>query len=542
MSTSDVIIVGAGAAGGTVAGVLAEAGKRVILLERGQDLSFDQIGRDHLRNQRLSQYGNNAGPDLKGNPRVFQDFTRDYLAKPHEGIYHANAATVGGGTRVYGAQAWRFMPQDFRMASLYGVPEGSSLANWPITYDDLAPYYERAEWEIGVCGDASQMQHLPAYDKPYPMPPMPLNLQGQTLRRGAAALGWKTNPVPLLINSTEYNERAACIGCQHCVGFACPVDAKNGSRNTLIARALATGNCKLVTGAMVERILTNDAGRTTGVAYWNTEGERIELTAEVVIVSAGAIESARLLLNSVTKNEPCGLGNNNDQVGRHLQGHYYPGAYGLFPEVVKDNLGPGVTTAICEFNHGNDGIIGGGMLADEFTVLPIIFWKRKLPPNLPRWGVANKNFMRENYLRVTDVMGPVQEIPSPNSRVTVSPQVRDKYGIPVAHLSGTTHPETVRTAAFMHQRAKEWIQASGAVKVWGEPPSLGFSAGQHQAGTCRMGDDPTTSVVNSWGQVHGHDNLFVVDSSVHVTNGGFNPVLTIMALAFRSAEHIAQNW
>ncbi len=138
------------------------------------------------------------------------------------------------------------------------------------------------------------------------------------------------------------------------------------------------------------------------------------------------------------------------------------------------------------------------------------------------------------------VTGPVQEIPNPEARVTLDHAVRDRWGIPVAQLSGTTHPETVRTAAFMFERAREWLQASGAMQVWGQPPGLYLSGGQHQAGTCRMGNDPLTSVVDPWGQVYGHDNLFVADGSVHVTNGGFNPVLTILALAFRTAEHIVQ--
>ncbi len=541
MSTYDVMIVGSGGGGGVAAGVLSEAGKKVLLLERGRALSFAEVGRDHLRNQRFSEYGHNAGPDVIGNPRIYEDFAGEVIVPPNDGRYQANAASLGGGTQVFGAQAWRFMPQDFRMASTYGVPEGSSLADWCISFDDLAPYYERAEWEIGVCGDHARMTHLPAYAKPYPMPPIGVNLQGQTLRRGAQSLGWMTSPVPLLINSVDYGGRAACIHCQHCVGFACPVDAKNGTGNTVIARALATGNCTLVTEAMVERITVSESGRVTGVAYV-LDGVRVEATAEVVIVSAGAIESARLLLNSASAREQSGLGNNHDQVGRHLQGHYYPGAVGLFPDAVQDNVGPGVTTATMQFNHGNDGIIGGGMLADEFVVLPIIFWKRKLPPDLPRWGAANKAFMRDNYLRVADVTGPVQEIPSPDARVTVNPQMRDSTGIPVAKLSGTTHPETVRTAAFMHERAREWLRASGAVKVWGTSPRLRLSAGQHQAGTCRMGDDPQSSVVDRWGRVHGHDNLFVMDASVHVTNGGFNPVLTIMALAFRAAEHLAETW
>jgi choline dehydrogenase-like flavoprotein len=542
MTHYDVIVIGAGAGGGIAAGILAEAGKRVLLLERGRKLGFDDVPRDHLRNQRMSLYGHNAGPDINHNPRVVEDTSGEHTVPPHDFRYNANAACVGSGTLVYGAQAWRFMPQDFRMASIYGVPEGSSLADWPITYDELAPYYEQAEWEIGVAGDRDAMGHLPAYDKPYPMPPQSPNLQGQTARRGAAALGWKTLPIPLLINSTPYNNRPACIRCQHCVGFACPVDAKNGSQNTVIARALATGRCDLVAEAMVERITTNDAGRVTGVVYITSNGQRIEVTSDIVIVSGGAIETARLLLNSASRTEPNGLGNNHDQVGRHLQGHYYPGAMGLFEEHVQDNLGPGATTATCEFNHDNEGIVGGGMLADDFIVLPAIFWKRKLPPDLPKWGAANKNFMRDNYLRVMDITGPVHEIPSPDARVTLDKNVRDSLGIPVAHLSGTTHPETVRTAVYMNQRAKEWLKASGAVKVWGEAAGLYLSGGQHQAGTCRMGDDPQTSVVDRWCKVHGHDNLFIADSSVHTTNGGFNPVLTIMALAFRTASHIAETW
>ncbi len=152
----DAIVVGAGAAGGIVACLLAEAGKHVLLLERGRNLTYEQVGRDHLRNHRLSAYGHNTGPDLNGNPRVAVDpGGAAHLLRPHEGGYHNNAMVVGGGTRVYGGMAWRYMPQDFQMASTYGVPPGSSLADWPISYDDLEPYYERAEWEIGVAGQSS---------------------------------------------------------------------------------------------------------------------------------------------------------------------------------------------------------------------------------------------------------------------------------------------------------------------------------------------------------------------------------------------------
>ena len=544
MNEYDAIIIGSGAAGGIVACVLAEAGKHVLLLERGSHLSFADVGRDHLRNQRLAIYGHNAGPDAIGNPRVFVDpVGQSRIVKPYELDYHNNAACVGGGTRVYGAQAWRFHPNDFRMASKYGVPEGSSLADWPISYETLEPFYERAEWELGAAGDGASIQHQVPRKRNYPLRPVGPSPQTIALKNAAQRLGWVTTPVPLLINTEPYAGRAACINCKYCVGFACPTDAKSGSQNTVIPRALATHNCELRTQTIVELIETDDRGNVTGISYFdNSAGETRRQTAraKVVIVSAGAIESARLLLNSHSPLHPAGLGNESDQVGRNLQGHLYPRAYGISPTKVFDGIGPGVTIATTQFNHDNAGIVGGGMLADDFIKPPIDFWYDSLPPDLPRWGIENKRFMRENYTRVLHVRGPVQDVPNPEGRVTIDPAVRDKWGIPVARLSGTTHPATVEAAEFMRERGEEWLRASGCEKVWSTQPGLILSGRQHQAGTCRMGRDPKTSVTDEWGRVHNHDNLFVVDGSLHVTNGGFNPVLTIMALAFRSAEYIVR--
>ena len=543
MNDYDVIIVGAGAAGGIVACVLAEAGKRVLLLERGPALSFKEIPRDHLRNQRLSIYGHNAGPDLDGNPRVFVDPSGvSRIVKPHELDYHNNAACLGGGTRVYGAQAWRFLPDDFRMASKYGVPKGSSLADWPISYETLEPFYERVEWELGAAGDGTTQTQI-VRRRNYPLPPVPPSPQTMALSNGADRLGWSTTPVPLLINTKPYQGRDQCIACKYCVGFGCPTDAKNGTHNTVIPRALATGNCKVLTNVIVEQIDVNERGDVGGVAFFNNLGgtiRRESARSKLVVVSGGAIESARLLLNSQSSLHPEGLGNAHDQVGRNLQGHLYPRAYGISSSRVFNGIGPGVTIATLQFNHDNPGIVGGGMLADDFIKPPIDFWYDSLPPDLPRWGKANKQFMRDNYTRVMHVRGPVQDIPSPEGRVTIDKSVRDKWRIPVARLSGTTHPATVESAEFMRERAVEWLQASGCQTVWSTQPGLILSGRQHQAGTCRMGTDRKTSVTDEWGRVHDHDNLFVIDGSIHVTNGGVNPVLTIMALAFRSAEYIAR--
>jgi choline dehydrogenase-like flavoprotein len=445
---------------------------------------------------------------------------------------------------VYGAQAWRFMPEDFRMATTYGVPGGSSLADWPIGYDDLEPFYERAEWELGVAGDGAPLTGRVPRRRGYPLPPLPPSPQTAALERGARHLGWGTSPVPVLINTVPYGGRAACVQCKYCVGFACPTDAKSGSHNTTIPRALATGHCEIVTGAMAERVETDGRGRAMGVTYLrneNGETRRHCAEAKVVVVSGGAIESARLLLNSHSRHHPRGLGNAHDQVGRNLQGHLYSRAYGIAPEPVYSGIGPGVTVATTRWNHGTPGIVGGGMLADDFIKPPIDFWYDSLPPDLPRWGLANKRFMRDNYTRVLHVRGPVQDIPSPEGRVTVDYAVRDRWGIPVARLSGTTHPASVAAAEFLRARGEEWLRASGCETVWSAQPGLVLSGGQHQAGTCRMGRDPRMSVTDEWGRVHGHDGLFVIDGSLHVTNGGFNPVLTIMALAYRSAEHVARS-
>jgi choline dehydrogenase-like flavoprotein len=544
----DAIVIGSGAGGGVAAGLLAEAGKRVLLLERGRALTFQDVGRDHLRNQRLSQYGVNAGPNLDGAPRVAVDAAgRAVTVGPLDGRYQNNAACVGSGTRVYGAQAWRFLPDDFRMASKYGIPEGSSLADWPITYEDLAPSYERAEWEMGVAGDEETAGINRPRHKAYPMPPMPMNAQGKALRAGAKALGWDTQYVPLLINSVPYNNRGVCVHCQHCVGFACPTDAKTGTQNTLVPRALATGNCTLETESMAECIDTDSAGHVVGVTYWNSAGERVTAQSEVVVASGGAVETARLLLNSKSFAHPNGLGNAHDQVGRNLQGHYYAGAVGWMPEPIWDGIGPGPTTATINFNHDNvdekgAGVIGGGMLCDDFITLPLSFLKGRVPAEVPRWGLAHKEWMRRNYTRMLLAMGPVQEIPSPDGRVAVDPDVRDQWGIPVARFSGTTHPETIRTYDFMRARGEEWVRSSGAENVGSGPTGLYLSGGQHQAGTCRMGHDPQTSVTDLWGRVHGHDNLYIADGSLHVTNGGFNPVLTILALSYRVAGHLVESW
>lgn len=538
----NAVVVGAGAGGGIVTKELAEAGLSVVLLERGKWYSAFDCRKDDLRNQRTTALGNGFGPDDERHPRVLVDLNgRERIVRASEGGYNNNAACVGGGTLTYGAMAWRLMEKDFRMRSTYGAPEGSTLEDWPISYDDLEPCYEKAEWEIGVSGDVSPDPFHAPRRKPLPMPPLPPNRECEILKPAAKRLGLHPFDIPMLRNSVPYNGRPPCMRCRWCVGFACEVNAKCGTQNTVIPQALATRNCELRTECVAREILTDSRGRATGVAYFDASDRLQTQTADLVVVSCAAIESARLLLNSKSRLFPDGLGNRYDWAGRNLQGHTYPGAFGLFEFDTYDDIGPGAGVALCDYNHGNPGLRGGSMLANEFIRLPYQF-VGALPASLPKWGKAHKEFMRQWYRRSIGFKGPVQEMPVFDARVQVDPKVKDYWGIPVARLSGGKHPHTLEVARFMADRGEAVLKEAGAIFTWKNIPGPGLSGGQHQAGTCRMGNDPKTSVVDKHCRVHDVDNLFVVDGSVHVTNGGFNPVLTIMAIAYHASPHIVRTW
>lgn len=543
MKRVNAVIVGAGAAGGVVAKELAVAGLSVVLLERGKWYTAWDGRKDDLRNQRTTILGNAFGPEDDGTQRVVVDakgVARMVLAS--EGAYSNDAACVGGGTLSYGAQAWRYMPQDFRMRSTYGAPQGSSLEDWPISYDDLEPFYEKAEYEIGVSGDYSGTPFHGPRKRPLPMPPLPPGHEYGILEPAARRLGLHPFHIPMARNSVPYNGRGPCMRCRWCCGFACEGDAKNGSQNTVIPVALNTGNCELRTECMAKEILTDDRGHARGVAYFDARGRLREQLADLVVVSGCATESARLLLNSKSRLFPNGLGNRYDQVGRNLQGHHYTGALGYFDYDTYDDIGPGASIAVSDYNHGTPGLCGGGMLANEFIRLPIQMIDR-LPPGTPRWGKGHKDGMRAWHKRTIIVMGPTQQIPTAEGRVTLDPVVRDKWGLPVVRLSGNVHPETFAIGEVQAKRAQAWLKEAGAIRtalMAGHPQTV--SAGQHQAGTCRMGNDPHGSVVNKFCQIHDVDNVFVIDSSVHVTNGGFNPALTIMAVAFYASEALVRNW
>jgi choline dehydrogenase-like flavoprotein len=539
----NAVVVGSGAGGGVAACVLAEAGLSVVLLEKGRWQSPFEERKDDLINQRNSSLGVAYGPDEEKNPRVYVDLEgRDRVVHPRDGEYQPNASCVGGGTVSYGAQAWRYMPQDFRMRSTYGTIAGSTLDDWPISYEEMEPFYERAEYELGVSGDVEPNPFKGPRRKPLPMPPMtPKSREYEILRPAALRLGLHPFDTPLLINSVPYNGRSACMRIRWCVGFGCETNAKNGAHNTVIPRALATGNATLRTECQVKQILTDARGRATGVAYFDENDRLQEQPADVVVVSCGATESARLLLLSKSRLFPNGIGNRHDWVGRNLTGHTYTGAVGFFEQVTYDDVGPGVCVSVCDYNHGTPGIVGGGMLANDFIRLPYQFVDQQFA-GVPSWGKGHKDFMRKYYRRNILIFGPTQDLPCWDGRVQLDPKVTDHWGIPVLRISGDNHPETRRTANRQAERAEAWLKEAGASITYQRRAGRGVSGHQHQSGTCRMGSDPKTSVVDASCRVHDVPNVFVMDASTHVTNGGFNPVLTIYANTFRAASQLVAAW
>jgi choline dehydrogenase-like flavoprotein len=530
--TVDFVIVGSGAAGGILAKELSTAGFSVVVLEQGPRLNESQYKHDELGFFLNGDYTNNP----KRQPQTFRKTPRD---KAEQNLALIYGRFVGGSNAHFTANFWRMRPSDFHEASLHGRPSGSALRDWPIRYEELEPYYTKAEWELGVSGEPGPSD--PPRSRPYPMPPLPNKSSGVIFERAARSLGLHPQPAPLAINSVPYNGRPACGHCGWCLGFLCEFRAKSTSLVTMLPAAEATGRCEVRPDSYVARIETDQRGRVTGAAYFDGGRREQFQRARAVVLCANGAETPRLLLNSASSRFPQGLANSSGVVGKHLMWNGNWGANAVFEHPLNEYKSVQTTRILMDFYETDPrrGFYGGGGLDARFQQYPIIFALGALPPGSPSWGADFKRLLRENYTRTMHVATHSTSLPVADNSVSLDPDLKDDWGLPAMRVTYRDHPDDIKIGKFLVDRAMEILDAAGPRTSWRvEPQEQQFSV--HLLGTCRMGNDPQTSVVDKYHRAHDVPNLFICDGSSLVTSTRGQPTETICALAFRAGEHIVQ--
>jgi choline dehydrogenase-like flavoprotein len=528
-----VCIIGAGASGAAAAKVLTERGVRVVALERGPWRRKESFGGDELGVVNR----NNLRPDPILSPRTFRE-SSDAPSRAEE--FSSVPQMVGGGTVHW--QGWlpRFTPDDFRFRSLVGDLDGANLADWPISYDELEPYYTKVEWAFGVSGRSGANRYEGPRSKGYPCEPMPMSRYAEKFHRGAASMGWNSFPTPQAALSQPYNGRSATVITAFAQQFGDPTGTRSSALNVFVPDALATGLYDLRPDSYVRELKVDSSGKIVSAVYEDGDGDVFEQEADVFILACGAVESARLLLLSKSGAFPNGLANNNDLVGRNVTFHEYSGAVGVFDDPIYAWAGGGyVSASSFEFYDHDDkrDFVGGGILSAAGVGIPLpINWAL---PGRPTWGAEAKRIDREYFNHSMAVGMVLHDMPQLENRVDLDDTVTDAWGLPVARITARRHPNDTAQGNFLVDRGAEILESSGALSI--DKLYIDRITGNcdHQHGTTRMGDDPETSVLNRWCQAHDVDNLFVVDGSSFPTSTGANPTLTIMANAWRVAEYIA---
>jgi choline dehydrogenase-like flavoprotein len=532
----DFVVVGSGAAGGVVARELSQAGFTVLVFEQGPRLGVADFEHDELKYFFLNGITN--GP--KDSPQTFRTSVAETARQPASSFLPATYARLVGGSSVhYTANFWRFHEIDFNERSVLGSIPGTAFADWPITYQELEPYYTKVEWEVGVSGLAYASPFDPPRTKPYPMPPLPVKSSGVLLERGARKLGLHPFPAPMAIASQPYRGRAACVSCGFCMGFGCEARAKSSSLFTSIPEAEATGLCEVRANSYVYHVDTNPGGRTTGVHYFDHEKREHFQPARAVVLSANGAETARLLLNSTSSRFPHGLANSSGMVGKHLMFNQGSGAQGIFEHELNEYKSVQVTRILHDFYDSDPkrGFYGGGGIDARINPQPAL-WAMASGGDLPYWGKEFKERI-EAFPRAMASTGHSTSLPLESNSVSIDPTLKDAWGIPAIRVTYKDHPDDLAMAKFLQDRSYEILQAAGAQKIWRDAIEEN-TAGVHLLGTARMGSDPANSVIDKYHRTHDVPNLFLCDGSSFVTSGRGQPTMTIQALAFRAADHIGQ--
>jgi gluconate 2-dehydrogenase alpha chain len=557
----DVAIVGLGAAGGIAALRLARAGLRVVGLDAGprvqaSDFLFDELSND-IRNVLGQTKVNREVPTWRPLPEG------EATAGREGRIVSLMVNGVGGGTIHYAGQHFRFLPWHFRLRSeslaRYGpgaLPTDSTATDWPVGYEELEPYYEAVERELGVSGHAGNVAgrvdpggnvlEAPRASR-YPLPPLRRTGWTELVAEAARRRGLHPFPGPAAIHSEPYRGLPGCTYCGFCNFNGCYTDAKGSTQLNAIPEAEATGNLEVVDRARVIELEVDDEGKANGVSYLS-RGRAYFQPAAVVFLSAHTFENARLLLLSRSKAYPAGLSNNHGLVGRNAMSQLYVGVDGVFPGLRLNRFGGTYPqcTSLDDFNadnfdHAGLGFVGGACISAVHEAKPI-GTALSTPPSVPRWGADWKAWLAANGNSVGRLMATAESLPYEDTYLDLDPTVRDPEGFPVVRITYRLHEQEERRHEFLRERMSELLLEAGASETWLSFPKLPAAPFQSTFGATRMGRDPESSVVDAFCLSHEVPNLAIVGASSFPTSSVYNPTATIQALAWRAADHLVESW
>ncbi len=507
--SSVIVVIGSGAGGGTLANELCQAGMKVVLLEAGSRQNFGTMMNDEWGAfKQLSWLDKRT---TSGSWRVAKDFPNlpAWICK-----------TVGGTTVHWAGASLRFQPHEFRVATEYSGIKGANLLDWPITMADLEPYYAKAENKMGVT-------------RTNDIPGLPGNNNFKVMYNGATKIGYKTvHTGRMAINSRPRDSRMSCWQLGFCFQ-GCRSGAKWSTLYTEIPKAEKTGKLDLRPQSQVLQIQSDDSGKVTGVLYADKDGKHVVQKARVVCVAGNSIETPRLLLNSHTNKFPDGLANSSGQVGKNYMRHMTGSVYATFKEPVHMDRGT-VMAGIIQDEARLDpsrGFVGGFEM--ETISLHLPFLAAFLSPGA--WG---KDFAwaMEQYTNMAGMWLIGEDMPQESNRVTLHPTEKDQYGLPIPNVHYDDHANDTAMREYAYKKGREVYEAVGATKTYVVPPY----PSTHNLGTCRMSAKPADGVCNKHGQTHDVKNLFISDGSQFTTGAAENPTLTIVTLAIRQAEYIAE--
>ena len=462
----------------------------------------------------------------KGHPQTFRKTEAETAVLGDSVLRYAH--NVGGSSVHYSGNFWRLREIDFIEASVRGPIAGTNFSDWPITYA-----------ESGLQGPWD-----PPRSRDYPCPPMPIKSPGVLLERAAKKLGYNPYPAPVAILSQPHNGRPGCIHCGFCNGYGCEVNAKSSTAVTMLPLALASGNCELRTGCTVSRVNTDDTGRANEVLYWQQDGTETSQRASAIVLCANGAETPRLLLMSESGRFPDGLANSSGMVGKNLMFNGYCQAVGLFDQPIHGYKSVPATRVVHDFwtLDKSLGFYGGGGIDSRHP-----FGGNLISAGLggglfggPTWGSDYKNSLQQLFTHSCSFDGHTTSLPLASNNVTLDPNVEDMWGRPAIRVTYKDHPDDLATVKYILERSLELMDAAGAIQQVGFYDEGGSPWTQHLLGTCRMGNDPDSSVVDKFNRSHDIPNLFICDGSSMVSSSRGQPTMTIMALAFRAADNIIQ--